>query len=120
MHIDINLCKKNVHYYRGQIYWPLTWGHMEVILCVFLLHFVLYYREYIHWPLTSWGRVEVIRYAFAFLVSFGHSCEQVQPVLCSHPVFGALLKSVTLEAPEVGNMQFYWICGVFFIILSFS
>ncbi len=62
-------------------------------------------RECRHWPVASWGRVEVVHYAFSFLVSFAHSCDRVQPALCSHAMFAQWLKRMTLEAPELWMMM---------------
>ncbi len=50
---------------------------------------------------ASWGRTEVVRYALSFLESWAHSCDQVCDALCSADNYGAWLKRLTLEAPEV-------------------
>jgi hypothetical protein len=54
-----------------------------------------------HSPSAGRARVQLMHYAFSFLVSISCSSPAVQPVLCSLPHFSAWLKRIILDAPEV-------------------
>ena len=62
-------------------------------------------RQSRFWPIASWGRVEVVHYAMALLVSLAHSTDDAVAELTSHSMFASWLRRITLDAPEVSLIK---------------